>query len=213
MDEESKKSGGGLVVTLPLALLLVAVGVAVGLGVAYAAGNLSWTRFVTGEPETETSNTGVVVEGVRELNELSSVQWTESVNVTRESGYENIPRFLSGERVLLVAVGEVRAGTDLDGIEPQDVRVDDESITIDLPEPEILSASLDEERTRIYDRDQGLLNLRPDDTLVEEARLEAEREIETAARENGILDYAEDGTEDGIRAFVQTLGFEEVEFE
>jgi hypothetical protein len=208
-----KKKGSDFGVTLLLALLLVAVGVALGLSVAYAAGNLSWTRFVTGEPETETATTEVVVEGVRELNELSSVQWTESVNVTRESGYENIPRFLSGERVLLVAVGEVRAGTDLDGIGSEDVRVDGESVTIDLPEPEILSTSLDEERTRIYDREQGLLNLRPNDTLVEEARLEAEREIETAARENGILAYAEDGTEDGIRAFVQTLGFEEVRFE
>jgi hypothetical protein len=208
-----KKKGSDFGVTLLLALLLVAVGVALGLSVAYAAGNLSWTRFVTGEPETETATTEVVVEGVRELNELSSVQWTESVNVTRESGYENIPRFLSGERVLLVAVGEVRAGTDLDGIGSEDVRVAGESVTIDLPEPEILSTSLDEERTRIYDREQGLLNLRPNDTLVEEARLEAEREIETAARENGILAYAENGTEDGIRAFVQTLGFEEVRFE
>lgn len=208
-----KKKGSDFGVTLLLAILLVAVGVALGLGMAYVAGNVSWTRFVTGEPETETATTEVVVEGVRELNELSSVQWTESVNVTRESGYENIPRFLSGERVLLVAVGEVRAGTDLDGIGSEDVRVAGESVTIDLPEPEILSTSLDEERTRIYDREQGLLNLRPNDTLVEEARLEAEREIETAARENGILAYAEDGTEDGIRAFVQTLGFEEVRFE
>lgn len=208
-----KKKGSGFGVTLLLAILLVAAGVALGLGMAYVAGNVSWTRFVTGEPETETATTEVVVEGVRELNELSSVQWTESVNVTRESGYENIPRFLSGERVLLVAVGEVRAGTDLDGIGSEDVRVAGESVTIDLPEPEILSTSLDEERTRIYDREQGLLNLRPNDTLVEEARLEAEREIETAARENGILAYAEDGTEDGIRAFVQTLGFEEVRFE
>lgn len=204
---------GGFAATLIPALLLVAVGIAVGLGAAYAIGSLSWSRFVTGEPQTRTDSTEVVVEGVRELDELASVQWTESVNVTRESGYENIPRFLSGERVLLVAVGEVRAGTDLGGIEEGDVSVDGESVTIDLPEPEILSASLDEERTRIYDREQGLLNLRPDDTLVEEARREAEREIETAARENGILDHASTSTEDSLRAFVETLGFEEVRFE
>ena len=204
---------GGFAATLIPALLLVAVGVAVGLGVAYAFGNLSWSQFITGEPRTSTDSTEVVVEGVRELDELASVQWTESVNVTRESGYENIPRFLSGERVLLVAVGEVRAGTDLGGIEEGDVSVDGDSVTIDLPEPEILSASLDEERTRIYDREQGLLNLRPDDTLVEEARREAEQEIETAARENGILDYASTSTEHSLRAFVETLGFEEVSFE
>lgn len=114
---------------------------------------------------------------------------------------------------MLVAVGEVRAGTDLGSIEEGDVSVDGESVTIDLPEPEILSASLDEERTRVYDREQGLLNLRPDDTLVEETRREAEQEIEAAARENGILDYASTSTEDSLRAFVKTLGFEEVSFE
>jgi hypothetical protein len=47
---------------------------------------------------------------------------------------------------------------------------------------------------------------------VEEARSEAEDEVEQAAQENGILDYAQRNAEDSIRAFVTTLGFEEVEF-
>ena len=38
------------------------------------------------------------------------------------------------------------------------------------------------------------------------------REITSTAEENGILDYAESNARDGIRAFVTTLGFEEVEF-
>lgn len=38
-------------------------------------------------------------------------------------------------------------------------------------------------------------------------------EIEDAARENGILDAAGRNAEDSIRAFVTTLGFEEVRFE
>jgi hypothetical protein len=73
--------------------------------------------------------------------------------------------------------------------------------------------SLDEEETRVYDRDLGPLNLRPDDDLVEEAREQALREVERTARENGILDYAEGNAEDSLRAFVTTLGFEEVRFE
>ena len=36
--------------------------------------------------------------------------------------------------------------------------------------------------------------------------------IEASARENGILDTAEQNAEDSIRAFVTTLGFEEVRF-
>ncbi len=88
-----------------------------------------------------------------------------------------------------------------------------DSVTIDLPLPEILSASLDEEKTRVYDRDFSPLNVRPDDELVEEARLRAIEKVEETARENGILQTAEANAEDSIRAFVTTLGFREVRFE
>jgi hypothetical protein len=81
-----------------------------------------------------------------------------------------------------------------------------------VPEPKILSASLDEERTRVYDRDFSPLNVRPDDDLVERARLRAGEKIEDAARENKILETAERNAEDSIRAFVITLGFDEVRF-
>jgi len=62
-----------------------------------------------------------------------------------------------------VATGRVEAGVDLSKIGRDDVRVEGEGVTVRLPEPEILSASLDEEKTRVYDRDFGLLNLRPGD--------------------------------------------------
>jgi type IV secretory pathway ATPase VirB11/archaellum biosynthesis ATPase len=115
---------------------------------------------------------------------------------------------------VLVAVGEVEAGVDLANPGPEDVEVIGETAAIRLPEPEpeALSSSLDEEKTAVYDRDQGLLRLRPDDALVGEARRDAEAEITAAAEENGILDYATINAEDSIRAFVTTLGFEEVEF-
>ena len=87
-----------------------------------------------------------------------------------------------------------------------------EKVTIRLPAPEILSARLNQERTAVYDRDQGLLRLRPDDAMMGEARRDAEEEITVTARENGILDYARENAEESIRTFVESLGFEEVEF-
>lgn len=188
-----------------LAALFLAVGVAGGLSVAYLTDNL---------PGLGENDETVTVEEVRELNELSSVRWTESVIVPQESGrVSSIPEFLRGESVVLIAVGEVRAGVDLDRLDEGDVRAGEERVTIDLPDPEILSASLDEERTQVYDRDQGLLNFSPDEDLETEARREAVRRIEGAARENGILQQAEENAETSLRAFVQGLGFEEVEFE
>jgi hypothetical protein len=149
----------------------------------------------------------------KKVDQLATVRWIESVPVTRESGGTGLERILSGERVLLIATGEVEAGVNLGDIGRDDVRVSGDSVTIRLPEPEVLSVSLDEEQTRVYDRDFSPLNLRPDDELVEEARAAAVEEIEQAARKNDILQTAERNAEDSIRTFVTTLGFEAVRFE
>ncbi|MDQ4106279.1 MAG: DUF4230 domain-containing protein [Actinomycetota bacterium] len=132
--------------------------------------------------------------------------------VTRNTGGSELQRFLTGEEVLLIAVGNVEAGVDLSSLGEEDVRVDGESVEVRMPEPEIFSVSLDEKETRLYDRDQGLLRLRPDDNLVEAARLDARREIRAAARRNDILQTAERNAEESVRAFLTTLGFEEVRF-
>jgi hypothetical protein len=210
------KKGGGLGTTLVLALVVVLVGV--GLGIAISTQDFMERLPVVGplfyEEEPAQTNTGpVVVEGIQDLNRLATVRWRESVIVTRESGGTELERFLAGEKVLLVATGDVEAGVDLASLGRDDVKVNGETVTIRLPEPEILSVSLDEQKTGVYDRDFGPLNLRPDDDLVEQARTAAVDRIEQAARDEDILDQAEQNAQDSIRAFVSTLGFKEVRFE
>ena len=204
--------GGGLGTTLVLALVIVGLSAALGLGLARYGPELPLVGRILGERPPRTTTGPVVVEGIQELDQLATVRWTESVPVTKESGGDIWERVFDGEKVLVIATGNVEAGVDLGGIHKDDVRVAGDTVTINLPEPEILSASLDEGKTRVYDRDLSPLNVRPDDDLVEEARLRAVGKIEGAARENEILDSAERNAEDGIRAFVTTLGFEEVRF-
>ncbi len=209
------KKGGGLGTMLVLALIVVALSVAIGVGISrfdFVARIPVVGPFLFEEQPPRTTTGPVVVEGIQDLNRLATVRWTESVLVTRESGGTGLEQFFTGERVLLVAVGEVEAGVDLSALGEDDVRVEGESVTIRLPEPEVFSASLDEDETGVYDRDFGPLNLRPDDELVEGARAETASRVEGAARENGILDTAETNAEEGIRAFVTSLGFERVEF-
>ena len=204
--------GGGLGTTLVLALVIVVLGVALGVGLARFGSSLPIVGPLLGEKPPRTTTGPVVVEGIKELDQLATVRWTESVPVTRETGGDILDRLFSGEKVIVIATGKVEAGVDLGDIDKDQVSVNGDSVTIDLPEPEILSASLDEERTRVYDRDFSPLNFRPDDDLVEEARLQAVEKITDAARENEILDTAEHNAEDSVRAFVTTLGFEEVRF-
>ncbi len=206
------KRGGGLVTTLVLALVIVVLGVALGVGLARFGSSLPIVGPLLGEKPPRTTTGPVVVEGIQELDQLATVRWTESVPVTRETGGGILDRLFSGEKVIVIATGKVEAGVDLGDISKDDVSVGGDSVSIDLPQPEILSASLDEEKTRVYDRDFSPLNMRPDDQLVEEARLRAVEKIKGAARENEILDTAEKNAEDSVRAFVTTLGFEEIRF-
>jgi len=206
------RKGGGLGTTLVLALVIVVLGVALGVGLARFGSSLPIVGPLLGEKPPRTTTGPVVVEGIEELDHLATVRWTESVPVTRETGGDILERLFSGEKVIVIATGKVEAGVDLGDIEMDDVAVDGDSVTIDLPEPEILSVSLDEGRTRVYDRDFSPLNVRPDDNLVEMARLRAVQKIEDAARENKILETAERSAEDSIRAFAATLGFDEVRF-
>ena len=203
--------GGGLGTTLVLALVIVVLSLALGVGLARYGLLLPIVGPLLGEKPPRTTTGPVVVEGIQELDQLATVRWTESVPVTRKTGGDILDRLFDGERVLVIATGEVEAGVDLGDIGKEDVSVNSDTVTIDLPEPQILSATLDEEKTRVYDRDFSPLNVRPDD-LVEEARLQAVKKIRDAARENEILVTAEHNAEDSVRAFVTTLGFEEVRF-
>jgi hypothetical protein len=204
------RKGGGLGTTLVLALVIVVLGISLGVGLARYGSTLPVVGSLLGDKPPRTTTGPVVVEGIQELDQLATVRWTESVPVTRESGGDIVDRLFSGEKVIVIATGNVEAGVDLGDIQKDDVSVSGDTVTIDLPEPEILSSSLDEEKTRVYDRDFSPLNVRPDDDLVEMARLRAVEKIEAAAREHKILETAERNAEDSIRAFVTTLGFDEV---
>ena len=158
------KKGGGFRSTLVMALLIVVLSVALRVGLSrfdFMARIPVVGPFLFEEQPARTTTSPVVVEGIRDLNQLATVRLTESVLITRESGGTGFERIFSGERVLLVAVGEVEAGVDLANIGEEDVQMDGDRVTIRLPEPEILSTSLNEDETGVYDRDLRTSELSP----------------------------------------------------
>lgn len=211
----AKGKGSGFGTILVLAAMLVLVSVLLGVGISkfdFMSRMPVVGPWLFQERPAQTKTGPVVVEGIQDLDQLATVRWTESVVITRQSGGTPFEQFFTGEKVLLVAAGDVEAGVDLSKIDRGDVQVRGDEVTIRLPDPEVLTTSLDEENTRVYDRDVGILNLRPDDDLVEDARRTAEKKIEAAARDNGVLDQAEGNAENSIRAFMKSLGFKEVRF-
>ena len=113
---------------------------------------------------------------------------------------------LFGDKLLLIASGEVVAGYDLAGLADADIERTGAALRVRLPAPQIFSVRLDNEKTRVYDRDQGLLT-RGDKDLESEARLAAELSIREAACAAGILREAQENAVKQLGAVLGALGF------
>ncbi|MBW3659654.1 MAG: DUF4230 domain-containing protein [Actinobacteria bacterium] len=165
--------------------------------------------FDTGRGEYTESGT-TVVESIRELSELTTIEVVEAV--TLEKGNDaGVLNFLRGDRISLLAVARIGAGVDLGEVEEGDATIDFDlrSIELRVPPPRITFVSLDNDATQVYDRDTGLLT-RGDPQLESEARRAAEDLLERRALEAGILDQARSATRTRLEAFLRGLGFEEV---
>jgi hypothetical protein len=209
----TKNKGGGFGTKLVWALVIVVLALVTGVGIARYGDRIPWLAPILGQP---TQNSEAVVQGIQRLNELATVKYTTQVIVTEEQNtrilQQPLPEFLTGEKVLLMAVGEVQAGIDLEELSQRDVQVEGQRVTIDLPQARILDSSLDEDKTKLYDRDRGLLRIRGNDALLEEARRDAEDRMVEAARQNGIVEQAQNNAEESLRVFVTSLGYEDVVF-
>jgi hypothetical protein len=152
-----------------------------------------------------------IIHAVRDLARLETIQYSVEKVITAETGQGTFG-FLFGDRLLFVAHGMVIAGVDLQKLRPEDLRVEDNVLYVRLPEAEIFVATLDNDKSYVYNRDTGVLT-RGDINLETTARRAAEQEIERGALEDGILDQAQQNAENFLYRFFRDLGFPEVIFE
>ena len=104
------------------------------------------------------------------------------------------------------------AGVDLQKLQPDDLWLDGSVLHVRLPEPEIFIATLDNDKSYVYDRDTGLLT-KGNISLETQARQVAEAEIRRTALEDGILQTAQVNAEAYLSLLFRSLGYDEVIFE
>jgi hypothetical protein len=152
------------------------------------------------------------VERIRQLSRLESVEYSldKIVEGERQSAY--LPDFLAGDKLLLVAHGEVIAGIDLGQLKAEDVQVNGDKVHVHLPAAQILTTRIDNGRTRVYSRTTGLL-VASDPNLESEVRETAEQQIAQAALDDGILDKARQNARTSVTALLYALGFRTVSVE
>ena len=153
-----------------------------------------------------------VVDRIQKLQRLETVVYTMDKIVTGEKESAVLPNFLAGDRLLLLVHGEVIAGIDFQMLKPSDVQVTGKKVHVRVPQAQLLVTRLDNSKTRVYSRQTGLL-VPTDPDLESQVRDDAERELRRSALADGILQKAQENARSTISSLMQSMGFENVEFE
>ena len=151
-----------------------------------------------------------IIHEVRSLARLETIQYSIEKVITAEIGQGTFD-FLFGDRLLFVAHGIVIAGIDMEKLGPENMQLENGALYVTLPPSEVFIATLDNEKSYVYDRDTGVLT-QGDTNLETTARQAAEAEIYKAALEDGILDLAQQNAEYFLEKFFAALGYESVIF-
>jgi len=192
--------------TRTLALLVFVAAIVI----AVAAVGL--TVFRPGGEGPVLRSTPSVITEIRDLSRLETVQYhIERVVDLRDQQSLLFGLIKTQDAILFVAVGDVVAGVDLTDLADGDVVVDKatNSVTVTLPPAQILTTTLDNQRSWVYSRTTDLLAQRHED-LETRARQEAERTLEGAAVAGGILDKARANAEQTVATLVRSLGYTKV---
>lgn len=153
------------------------------------------------------TNRTAVIKEIRKLNRLETASFTIEKIIDAGTAENNFLKdFLFGDKILLIAHGEVVAGFDFSMMDEHSLKIENKSITFHLPPPQILFSRLDNTQTRVYDRRQGILN-QDGKNLESQARQAAEQSIVKSACEGHILDAATDNARKQLTALFTTLGF------
>jgi hypothetical protein len=206
--QRNKPRFSGLLGILVGVLLTIggAVWLSTGVGLLHLLG-----LFRSGQTSINVSQP-TVVRQIQQLQRLETVTYTMDKIISGERDNPYLPKFLAGDRLLLVVHGQVIGGVDLAKVQPADVIVRGSSITFHVPQAEIFSTLIDNARTRVYSRDTGLFTS-PDPNLESEVRAEAERQLQQAALQDGILKTADQNARSTLASMLKGFGFSQVEIQ
>lgn len=172
-------------------------------------------RQVILTPTPTVRDRGGTVTQIQALNRLETQRVVMERVIETGSQRGDMLDALLGDRLLLIASGQVVAGVDLSRLRASDITIsaDGETITLRLPPTEIFVAALDNQRTRVYNRDTKLLTQLTngqDPTLETQARQAAESEILNASCEIGVMQRAADEAQRSMEQFLRSLEFRSV---
>lgn len=182
---KTKKAIGGIIAILLVALLIFYTG----------------TRFASSS-EPKISSTGLSQQ-LQEIEELA----TMSYNYTKVGKFSNNLTFngwdipLTQKSFLITYDGKLKAGVKMDKIE---VAINNNIITVSIPEIEILSNEIDESSIEVYDETKNVFNPISVNDYTTFAKKQKEAVAEEAI-ENGLLSEAATKTQSTIKKYLNAI--------
>ena len=170
--------------------------------------------------ETKDRSQPVLLKSLENLSDYHAATANMQVVVDVEQDAKLLPSFIKGERTLFIAAGNVDAAVDFKALakDPDAVKVskDRRSVELTLPAPRLLKPQLDPDRSRVYDRDRGVLD-RVEDALSDRPgdeqplyQLAEDKLAAAAAADPKLLQTAERNTRSMLEGLLRGLGFENI---
>jgi len=208
---EPRKSHSPLLLILTFCAGLLIGGAVLSLVAMKAVSGSLWSALTTRSRTIDVSQP-TVVNRIQQLQRLETVVYTMDKVVTGKRENSILPDFLAGDKLLLLVHGQAIAGIDFAALQGSSVKVDGKTVRLKLPAAQVLTTRLDNDKTRVYSRETGLL-VSTDPDLESQVRQEAEHQLQSAALADGILQTAQKNAQSTVTSLLQGMGFEKVEFE
>ena len=153
--------------------------------------------------QTQILDSATILRQVQGLQELAVVKYhLERIVAVTD------PRWFGDERLILVAHGVVKAGVDFSQMHPEDIHCDaaNGAVEMILPPPKVLDVYLDEKLTQVYLHEKSIFR-RLNKDLNQLARRDALAQIQSAAKDLGVKEDAQQRAELQLRKMFEALGF------
>lgn len=180
--------------------------------------------WITGEGPSVSSGDSTLLT-IKETAELNAATGTYSVPVFLEpnnnSLISRLPGVISGDRVVAIYQGQVRAVVDLQGLTEGDIEANEETKTLKLtvPEPVLTEPQIDPDASQIVMHNRGVLTRLEDALGDSELDLknnldeEARASLAQAAADSDLKQTGKDNAEKFLASIGKSMGYDTVEVE
>ena len=179
------------------------------IAVIAAVASVSTFLMTSHISERETFSSSGVIERVRSISELNTVEmyFNEIIDFENAKFFNSFEIPFTQKSFIFTVKARVKAGIDLSSVKEEDVEIDGRRLVLRLDDPVITSGEI--LSYKAYDEKDGLFN-----EVTTEETLKAlelfEKDLRKQAAENGIIEKAKENAEQTIEGIFMMSGYEQV---